>query len=70
MSRTRLYRNGVLVTTESNTAGGTVTIPDNGSLPDGSYVYTVEQIDLAARVVQRGPGVDEREPSRRLRSWH
>src|SRR5207302_51239 len=47
----RLLRNGLVVSTLTSAAGGTVQIADNnggnGTIPDGTYNYTVQQIDLA-----------------------
>ena len=42
-----LLRNGVIVNTITNAAGGTVVISDQGTsvLPDGIYQYMVQQID-------------------------
>jgi hypothetical protein len=47
-----LLRNGVVVNTLTDTAGGTVFIadinaPNNGPIPDATYNYTAVQIDLA-----------------------
>ena len=44
----QLLRDGVVVATLNNTAGGTVAISDPGPVsPDGTYTYTAEQLDAA-----------------------
>jgi subtilisin-like proprotein convertase family protein len=43
----RLFRNGVLVAELVDTAGGTVAITDPGPVPEGTHIYTAQQVDLA-----------------------
>ena len=45
-----LYRGGVLVSTLTNTAGGTIKIQDHNQISDGTYTYTVGQVDLAGNI--------------------
>ena len=45
-----LYRNGVIVNTLTNQAGGTVLITDPNQIPDGTYTYTVGQVDLSGNI--------------------
>jgi subtilisin-like proprotein convertase family protein len=47
----QLFRNGALVNTLNFTAGGVVAIQDPGpAQPDGVYVYTAQQTDLAGNI--------------------
>ena len=46
----KLLRDGVVVTTLTNTAGGTVPIADAGPVPDGVHQYSSIQIDVAGNV--------------------
>jgi hypothetical protein len=45
-----LYRNGVVVNTLTNQAGGTILIKDPNQIHDGTYTYTVGQVDLAGNI--------------------
>jgi large repetitive protein len=47
----------VLANSLTNTAGGTIVIPDPGSLPDGQYVYTIQQVDLAGNASPIGGAI-------------
>src|SRR5262249_22347651 len=45
-----LFRNGVVVATWTNTAGGTVQITDAHSILDGTYTYAARQTDLSGNI--------------------
>jgi subtilisin-like proprotein convertase family protein len=46
----QLLRNGVVVASMNFATTGTVTLIDQGPLPDGTYTYTAIQIDLAGNI--------------------
>ena len=51
-----LLRNGVVVNTLSNAAGGTAVIGDQGGvIPDGIYQYTVQQLDNVGNTATSAP---------------
>ena len=45
-----LFRNGVVVSTVSSGAGGTVAIGDSGPLLDGTYLYSASLVDVAGNL--------------------
>jgi subtilisin-like proprotein convertase family protein len=63
----KLVRNGAVVRTLVDVAGGTVAIQDPGPVPDGVYTYTALQLDLAGNPSPVGPGtqvtIDTRPPT-------
>ena len=51
-----LLRNGVMVNTLPNAAGGTAVIGDQGGvIPDGTYQYTVQQLDNVGNTATSAP---------------
>ena len=46
----KLLRDGVVVATLTNTAGGTVPITDPGQVPDGVHQYASLQVDVAGNI--------------------
>ena len=58
--RVQLYRDGMAVGSliSSGASGGSVTVTDPGSVPDGTHLYTVKQIDNAGNVGLDSPALE------------
>ncbi len=53
----QLLRNGVLVPSQSVVTGSTATVTDTGPAPDGTYTYSVRQVNAAGNPSASGGGI-------------